>query len=92
MKTHTNIQKICVHQRGVHAFFLVTKTHDDIGGYYQLQMIAYSKAGMLGNIWWGGWIFHPEYLERNGQPYRKKLLACWAIFLLLGAILKTASV
>lgn len=59
-----------------------------IGGYYQLQMIAYLKAGRRASVWTGGWIFHPEYLEVDGQPYRKKLLASWIIFLLLVAGLK----
>jgi hypothetical protein len=54
-----------------------------VGAYYQLQVLANSKPGKLSRVWLGGWVFHPEYLEQGGQPYRKKLLACMAIFLLL---------
>ena len=62
-----------------------------IGGYYQLQLIAYLKEGKRLSVWTGGWIFHPEYLEKDGQLYRKKILACWAIFVLLLAALRMLS-
>lgn len=56
-----------------------------VGAYCQLQVLANSKPGMLSRVWLGGWIWHPEYLEQGGLPYRKKLLVCMAIFLLLAA-------
>lgn len=59
-----------------------------VGAYYQFQVLGYSKPGKLSSVWRGGWIFHPEYLEQDGQPYRKKLLACLAIFLLLVGVMQ----
>ena len=56
-----------------------------VGACYQLQVLAHSKPGMLSRVWLGGWIWHPDYLEQGGLPYRKKLLVCMAIFLLLTA-------
>jgi hypothetical protein len=54
-----------------------------VGGYYQLQIVAYLKEGKRTSAWSGGWVMHPEYLEKEGQQYRKKYLGCWLIAILL---------
>lgn len=56
------------------------------GTYYQLQIISNLKSGMGKSAFTGGWVFHPEYLEKEGQSYRKKLLICWAIFISLALV------
>jgi len=55
--------------------------------YYQIQVLFHTKPGMLARVVYGGWIFHPEYLEQGGKCYRKKLLASMAIFVVLTLIL-----
>ena len=54
-----------------------------LAGYYQLQMLGYSKSGRLSSVWRGGWIMHPEYLDDGGQPYRKKLFISLVVFAVL---------
>lgn len=59
-----------------------------VGGYFQLQIFANSKPEKVGSVWLGGWVFHPEYLEKEGQIYRKRVIACWAVVLLLILVMK----
>ena len=63
-----------------------------VGGYYQLQIVAYLKEGRRASVWFGGWLSHPEYLEKEGQQYRKKFLGCLIIAILLIASIKLLSV
>jgi hypothetical protein len=63
-----------------------------VGGYYQLYITVNLKEGKRTSVFTGGWIFHPEYLEENGRAYRKKLIGCWMIIVLLIACIKILGV
>lgn len=62
-----------------------------LAAYYQVQIYSNLKIGKGVSVFTGGWMFHPEYLEKDGQRYRKKLFMCFTVFLLLVIALSIVS-
>lgn len=54
-----------------------------VGGYYQHQIIAHMKEGKRISALVGGWLFYPEYLDETGKAYRKKIIGCWVVIMLM---------
>ena len=54
-----------------------------IGGYWQIQMMSNLKAHGQVGVWFGRWVFHPEYFNPVGQSYRRKIIGAWIVALLM---------
>ncbi len=55
--------------------------------YFFVQMTLNAKPGKRVSVWWGAWLLNPDYLEKEGLIYRKKMVISWLCMLLTSVLI-----